>query len=256
MTIRTFPVFYYGYTVTENNFWIDIDEGSGEISAQLNVGDYSLSEITVEIQRALNDVGDNTYTVSVDRDSRIITIASSAPFDILASSGTHSGAGFYQDMGFNSNDKTGLSSYDGDEAAGSEYIPQFIPQDYVDFEDFEDSVDATVNEASGGELQIVTFGNRNFMEMNITLATNIRQGKDSPIRDNETGVEDLRDLLRFMKTKAIFEFMKSESDRSTFDKIILEKTRTSKTGTGFKLMELKKLKEHFETGKITFRRKS
>ena len=63
------------------------------------------------------------------------------------------------------------------------------------------------------------------MEFNIAYTT------DNPIkglfRQEQNSVQKLRDFLESAITKMQIEFMKDETDRATFNTIILEKTPTS-----------------------------
>jgi hypothetical protein len=90
MTIETRSKFYYGHTVNEANLYINFDDGSGEVTAQLRAGSYSLTDYVTEVARAMNEVGGQEYTVTVDRSTRLITISASANFSILFLSGTNS----------------------------------------------------------------------------------------------------------------------------------------------------------------------
>jgi hypothetical protein len=155
-------------------------------------------------------------------------------------------------MGFTS-DRSGSNSYEGDEASGDQYNPQFILQRYVDFEDNVKTAQASVNESASGVVEVVSYGQNKFMECNITLATDIvPQGA---IIENANGVSDLRNFMNYAITKAPMEFVRDVDDENNFNSILLESTREDNKGTAFRLKELyaRKLVGYFETGNLVFR---
>lgn len=258
MSLKTFSVFYYGHTVTAENYAIDFKEGGSEIQASLNIGDYTLSEYAVEIARAMNAASAKTYTVSVNRTNRKLMIAvDSGTFSLLTTTGSRAGISAFSMMGFSGADKTGASSYLGDTGSGSEYLPQFILQDHIAPENFRKFIQPTVNESASGKVEVVRFGEKRFLECRIMFATDIAQVGQATtlIKDNPTGVLDLRTFLEYATTKARMEFMPNVDARSTFNKVILESTPESNEGTDFKLEEMfgKNMPGYFDTGKLRFR---
>jgi hypothetical protein len=92
------------------------------------------------------------------------------------------------------------------------------------------------------------------MECNITLATDIiPQGA---IKENATGVSDLRQFLNYAINKNPIEFVADLENPNVFESTLLEKTQIDSKGTGFKLYELyaRKLVGYFETKTLTFRK--
>jgi len=254
--LQTKSSFYYGYVISNQNYQIDFDEGATEFTAQLNIGSYTLTDFISEIERAFNSIIGitETYTVSVDRSTRIITINSTGTLNLLVTTGSHFSVSTYPLMGFTGADRTGSSSYFGNNASGSEYRPQFLLQSYVDPTIFKDPVNSSVNRSANGEvLEIITFGRVGFVEFNIRFATDIDQGKGGPIETNVNGVSDLIDFMEAITTAQTIEFMKDRDTPSTFFKILLEKTPQSADGVGFKLKELSNVPAYFETGILKFR---
>jgi hypothetical protein len=95
------------------------------------------------------------------------------------------------------------------------------------------------------------------MEFNLTLATDLDQGRNGIIRTDSSGVFKLREFLAYCITKGDLEYMPDKNDRSTYQTIILESTPSSSSGTGYRLEELygRGLPEYFETGKLKWRLK-
>lgn len=255
--ITTTPVFYYNYKITAENYYINFDDGSGEIAGQLTQGNYSATELGVELARAMTEYGGQDYTVTFDRDTRKYTISAIGAFDLLITTGSNIGLGVFSTIGFNGADLTGLTSYESDIAAGSEFIPQFKPQDFVGFDDWQEFAEANINESASGLIEVYSIGSRSFMEFNLTLATDIDQGRNGIITTDANGVAKLRAFMQYCITKGNLEFMPDETDRNTYYTILLEKTPTSSTGTGYQLKELygRGLAGYFETGKLKWRLK-
>lgn len=195
------------------------------------------------------------YTVSVDRTTRAVTITSVDPFDLLTNTGSQVSTSPWTLIGFDTSvDHTGATTFTGESAAGSKYVTQFPPQDYVAPNFKKTKVQPSVNEAASGELEIITFGTRRIIEMELLWITN----KDLKSKDffrNPTGVEDAITFMDFATTKAPMEFMEDKDIPNTFFKVILNSTEDSSNGTGFELIEevARALPDYYKTGLLTFR---
>jgi hypothetical protein len=254
VALGTFSVFYYGHEVTVENNMIPFDEGAGELTAELDVGFYSLTEYAAEVASAMNDVGDNTYSVSVNRVTRILTVSADANFDLLFLSGAAASVSARELMGFEAADFTGDDSYTATIQSGEEYRPQFLLQDYVSKDDNLTLVDAVVNKAANGRVQVIRFGDERFFKMNIKYITD--HAMDGVvIKNNPTGVDDARAFMDSIVKKATFEFMPNKSSTSTFYKVLLESTPLDKNGTAYELKELvnQDLPGIYETGLLKLR---
>lgn len=239
MSIETYSLFYYlDDDITTANQNIDFNEGGGELTAVLTPGTYTHTELATVIKTALDSAGGQTYTVAFNRTTRTYTISASSNFSLLVSSGTHIGTGPFTLMGFTGADLSGTNTYTSNVGAGSEYEPQFKLQGFVDADDNQEKIDASVNESSTGDIEVVSFGTRSIHEMNIRFATNKDVSKSGYIKNNATGVADLRSFMQKAITKAPFEFMPDIATKSSFDKVILESTPESGKGVGYKLKEL------------------
>lgn len=251
-TLSTLSVFYYGTTVDRDNNKIDFDEGGSELTATLRIGDYSLTEYVSELQTQFNLVSGNTITVTLNRTTRKITIASTGTLNLLCNTGSHFGTSAYSMMGFNTDaDKTGSSSYVSDNGTGSEYRPQSILAQYTGWTDYKVKENAVVNVSTSGIVQAITFGTGSRVRMNITQIRN-HTGLVSPLfYENASGLADARLFMDFLITKGKVEFMPDVSSRSTYKKLILENTDVSANGTGYELKNMSK--DIYETGKMLFR---
>lgn len=253
----TIPSFYYINSVTNSNYFLDFDEGTGELTAEIPSGDYTMTTLATAIQDALNGSSTNNYVYTVEflRDERKFKITCDNIVSLLVSSGSHVGNDIFSLIGFTGSDRTGLLTYTGNNQAGSEYVPQFPLQEYIDQEDFQKSVSASVNKSANGVVEVVSFGIEKFYEFNIMFATNIDVGNHGPIRKNLNGLSDLRSFMRYIITKKSIEFMPDYDDKSTYYTILLEKTDEENLGTGYRLKEMytKNLPGYFETGNLRFK---
>jgi hypothetical protein len=255
MSLRTFSVFYYGHVVTADNNIINFDEGSGEFSAELDVGSYTLTQYAAEVARAMTLEGNQVYTVDVNRSTRVLTISAPGNFSLLCSTGSQNASAAWSMMGFStSSDRTGTNTYAANSGSGSQFAPQFILQDHVDSDHWIQAADATVNETANGEVEVVRFGSKSFFQCNIMYITNITQD-GTIIQTNGSGVSNALAFMNALIQKAPIEYMPDIDDRETYESLLLESTPESRDGVGFRLREMydKGLPGYFETGNLKFR---
>ena len=255
MSLKTRSAFIYGYTVDDTQLYIDFSEGSGELTATLDVNDYTMTDIATEMARAMTEAGGQTYSVIIDRATRKYTISAPSSFDLLVSSGSHVGTAIWDMIGMNGVDKIGLLSYESDKASGTEYLPQFLLQNYIGFNDYETAVSGSVNESANGDIEVVSFGNINFAEFNIKFATDVNQGESTVIENNANGVSELRLFMQYCITKGVLEFIPDKNAPNTYSKTLLESTSLDKNGIGFKLYEMygRGLPNYYETKNLKWR---
>jgi hypothetical protein len=256
MSLTTFSQFYYGYDITPDNNLIPFNEGASEIIAELAIGSFTLTEFAEAIGDAMTIAGGQTYTVTVDRTTRQLTIASTGNFTLLAGTGSVLANSPYALMGYTLTNKTGASSYQSQSGAGFRYRPQFILQDHIPTSRWKSASSSTVNKTASGRVELIKFGDEQFMQCNIQWVTDLSQPSGSPIENNATGVADLVAFLDWCRDKKPVEYMANRDAPSTFEKLLLESTPSSKDGTSFKLKEYydKGLPNYFESGTLVFRK--
>ena len=66
-------------------------------------------------------------------------------------------------------------------------------------------------------------------------------------------MSDLREFLRYLRTKGKFEFMPDKDNVNNFFECILEKSPSQRDGLGYKLKENRDVIGYFDTGKLTIR---
>ena len=256
--IKTKSSFIYGFVVDAESTLLNFDEGSIELTAELNPGSYTLTTLGSEISRAFNAAGGLDYTVTVDRSTRKYTITSTGTLNLLCNSGSNIGLDGWGIIGFDTaTDKTGSSSYEGENSTGSIFTPQYLLQDYVPLDNWQGFSASNVNESASGNTEDYSLGRRRFAEMNITNQNNGLAGAEagSYFEYDALGADNLRSFMEFAITKGPMEFLEDRDDLNTFFTILLESLKGSKDGTQFKLMEMfnKKRAGWFETGKLKFR---
>lgn len=249
MALSTFSKFYYGHIVNETNRFINFDEGSGELTAELTSGYYSATEYAAEVKRALDAEGLLTYNVTFLRSTGQLQISSTSNFTLLFATGSQVGESAGPLMGFSAIDLSGLSSYTSQNRSGKVYFPQFILQSYVDKDDSEGLIDSTVNKSASGQVEVIRFGVENFVEFNIRYITNTLMD-GVVIKNNPQGLESARDFMKYLITKGRFEFMADEFDPNTYYTLQLERSPEDQNGTKYKLKEQvsRGLPDIYETG--------
>ena len=255
MALLTRASFYFGHIVTDSNKYINFNEGSGELTATLSVGNYSLSQYVLEVQRAMRAVGALDYLVLVNRTTRIVTISAASNFSLLITSGTQVAQSAFSMLGFTGADVTGASTYSGSLVSGSKYTPQFPFVDYVPTTDWHEAIDATMHKSGSGKVQVIKYGVQKYMECEIDYITDTNCGVGSMIEANPNGVNDLRSFMSYLTNNGLVEFMPNRDDASVFETFILDKTETSSVGLGFKLKEKlgDGLAGFYSSGRLTFR---
>lgn len=256
MALGTFSKFYYGYQIDQTNNKIDFAEGGPQLTATLTSGIYTPTELAVEIKTQLDVAGAKTYTVTFSRTTRKFTIAADAgTYDILISTGTNALVSPYDLLGFTgASDLTGVITYTSDSVSGSEYRPQFWLQDYIAPTDWLEKADASINETSGGQVEVISFGDNYFTEFNMMFITDLPMD-NRVIKNNPNGVANARSFLEFLVKRGPIEFMPDEAAVATFYKITLDATEASTKATGFKLKEEtgRSLPNIYTSGRLTFR---
>lgn len=251
--LTTRSLFYYGFTVTRDNYNLDFNEGGPELTAQLRVGSYSATEYAQEMEDALNAVGALEYTVTFNRTTRKITIAASGTFALLSFTGSHLGSSVWVMAGFSIlANKTGAASYLGDSAAGSEYRPQAVLKDYVDPEHFKVKEFAKVNVAASGDVQMVQFGTGKRFRGNIWQITDRTATDNSTWETQSSAIAKAIDFLDFLITKGKVEFMPDRDSPNTYYRAVIERTSESGQGTQYLLNEMD-AKDFYQTGPLLFR---
>jgi hypothetical protein len=252
----TYAKWYYGHIITADNNYIDFSEGGPQISAVLRPGSYTLEEFADEIAAQMTAVSTlpQTYTASVNRASRRITISSAGTFQLLVSTGTHSGTSAFALAGFSGANKTGAATYTSLDGSGYEFAPQFPLQSLSDFSESKEYLDSSVNVAASGQVEVVNFGSVSYMDCEIKFQTNVTQA-NYLIKNDSSGFQNLKDFLEYAIKKGRMEFILDQAAPENWVKCILEKTPANNMGTAYQIMRMTSMQlwDYFETGSLRFR---
>ena len=251
--LSTMSKWYFGHYIDSTNNILPFNDGSDK-TATLNVGDYSLTEFVTEIARALNAASSLTFTATLDRSTRFITIAAGSNFELQVASGAS--ANPFSLMGFTGSDRTGAGSYTSNVASGSEFKPQLKLQKYISFGDEQISSYSNVAKSASGTVEVVSFGTDDFMTCEVAYQTN-NNTTGSAIENQANGLDNLRTFLQYAVNKRKLEFIPDRDTPATFTKCILESTNASSDGTGYRLNEyLGRMPGFFSSGTLKFRKMS
>tara|TARA_Y100001972_G_scaffold129148_1_gene194573 strand:- start:16256 stop:17014 length:759 start_codon:yes stop_codon:yes gene_type:complete len=249
--LNTFSKFYFGHFINQSNKSLPFNDGTDKV-ATLKVGDYTLNEFGVEIARALNAASSISFTVTVNRTTRLITIAGDSNFELHVASGTASNP--FSLIGFSGSDRSGSNSYTGNLASGSEFKNQLKLQKFVDFTDDQTASYSNVAKSANGTVEVISFGTDEFMTCEIAYQTN-NNVTGSAIENQANGLDNLRTFLQYAVNKRKVEFIPDRDTPGTFTKCILESTNASSSGTGYRLKEyLSSTPGFFSSGVLKFRK--
>ena len=250
--IQTRSKFFYGFDVESQNQFLDISVEASIISTlTIAFGNYTITEGIAAVRSAFAGPRSD-ITVTIDRETLLVTISSSTVFD-LNLTGPSSANSLYPTLGFTQGvDLTGQTSYTGASPCGDTYSPQFWLQSYVPPEHFIELSDASINRAADGRVEVVQFGEIRKIQMEVKFITSLKMD-GTVIENNQTGVADALRFLSYISKKKKFEFAPDRNLSSEFYKVIIDQSPGYKNGTGFKLKEMlsDKIIDVFETGVFT-----
>lgn len=234
-TLLTRSQFYFGHLMTSLNQNFDFKEGSDEFTAILPLGDMTLNEFVDELETQMNLVGGQVYTITLNRTTRVITIAAPGTFEIRID-GPFAGTSGWLLAGFNAN-RTGSNSYVGNIGSGSKYETQYKFFKYLSPDDMRVLESSAVTQSARGDVQVISFGDGRRMECEIKPITNLDLENEG-FNFNATGLADARTFLDYITRKSKVEFMPDVADPETYYEILLDSTDYDKNGTGFALKNI------------------
>jgi hypothetical protein len=173
MALKKKSAFLYGLEVTSSNRSIDFKAVSGgpQISASINLGFYSLTDLMSAIASAMNSADlSNTYTVSVNRtinsgtENRITISSSGSYFSLLFGTGTRAASSVASLIGFTASDKTGALTYTGTSSAGTFVLPKEFGYNYIP-QEMNRKVFGSLNITASGEKEAIVFQIQKFFQV-------------------------------------------------------------------------------------------
>lgn len=249
-------LFLYGFdVVTDMNRYLNFDIGGSELTAILNIGNYTATEFFAEVKRAM-EVADpsNTYSVTINRavngglENRVTIATSGSTLNLLFGSGSNAGdTSVASVLGFAQSDLTGATFYVGFQSAGTILRPDFPTYNYVGPDDNVLN-EGVKNVSATGVKETVVFAQQRFFEGEWRYITNF---------NGNTQKTQWQDFLKYATKQLGFEFTASiYEDAEAFIQATLESTPEDGTnGLAFKLklMQDKGLYRFHTTGLLKFR---
>ena len=97
------------YPFTSSNNVITFNEGGGDLTATITAGSYSASQLATEIKTRMDAAGSDTYTITVNDNTKKMTIASTGTFTLKFSEDNSP----YYELGFTNSDTSSAASHTG-----------------------------------------------------------------------------------------------------------------------------------------------
>lgn len=242
MSIETQSQFRYGLEIDKESNNLYINDETGSYTVPVPYGAFCASEIIDQINGAFAGVAGLTgYSLTYDPAICKFKIArDSGTFDLLLATGGPTGDGsgsLHSALGFESIDWTSITEVEAENQSGKRFTPQFYLQSFVDCDQNKELRQATKNESSSGDCcEILHCGIDQFFEFEIKAQTNIPQSHRF-IR-SAMGYDEVRDFLDWAICGKPVEFLPDCEDLDNIYKIKLDRTRTSRDGTGYELTEM------------------
>ena len=252
MALRTKSGFLYGYTVTNDNRYIDFKTVSGgpQITATLRLGVYGLSELLQQIEDALEAADPiNSFVVTADRTvaggtQNRITIGTTTAiyFDLLFGTGTNALQSAAALLGFAATDRTGALSYQGTTSTGTYFYPTQIGYTYQPPETYK-RAQGVVNISSAGVKEVLTFSVNEFFQVEFRYEPQAKV------------LTEWDDFLTWAISQAEVEFFSDIANPTDFIRVTLEKTDLDGKALGYLMREmLPDFPFFYRTGILHFRK--
>jgi hypothetical protein len=259
MQLKNHSFFYYIEPVRDNNRFLNFiepDQDNVELTATVEIGEYTPTELALAVESAMNSVGDNIYEVSFLREENRFKIEANGDFNLLIETGENFGVSIFPTIGFTGND-TGVVDSAVSIGGANKFEPQFKLQDYVSSDFIKEAVSGVQSVSASGQVNVVSFGIARFLEFNIRYQNNYNQfDPQGSLKNSVDGLERLVSFMDFLIRKIPIEFVPDEMQPLVFEKIILEGTQDNRDGLGYRLREMLNLNivGYYETGILRFRR--
>lgn len=253
--LTSYSKFYYGSTIHQDRNTFTFKEDGIEKVATLNVGYHLPSVLPNVLASALNIAGSQVYTVTFDRETRLLTISAENDFEIPLASMFEAESSCAEDIGFSQGtDLTGSNSYSGIAPACKEYAFQFPLQSYLPPEHNSEAIQAVKKKTVTGIVEAVSFGNLRKMEFEALYITDIVQDPKSIIRTNQDSTSQFLSFIEYATKLEKVEFMVDEKFPNDFRVFVLSSTEADQDGLGYKLIEEydQGLPYYYRSGKLVF----
>ena len=252
MALTSQSLLLYGFQVTALNRSLDFKTAAlgAEKQATLRLGFYTLTGLMAEIARSMEEADpSNGFTVTAVRTfnggtENRVTIATDAGYlDLLFATGTRNATSVHTLIGFLTLDYTGLTSYTGNNSAGTALVPDLVGYNYLGPE-FIRKVFGSVNIAADGSKESIVFQVQRFLQV---------QFKYEP---QQKVIDEWSPFFNWSIQQRPWEFTPSIASAASFYEVTLESTSDDGKGLGYAMKEmLPQFPFHFDTGILKLRQK-
>jgi len=252
MALKTKSGFLYGYTITDDNCFLDFKTSAlgAELTAIIRLGSYGLSELLEEIERALEAADPaNSYTVTADRtvsggtQNRITIATVTGSFlSLLFATGTNAANSIAPTIGFTATDRTGALTYTGTLSTGTYLFPTLIGYTYQPVGSM-NRAQGVVNVSASGVKEVVTYSINEFFQVEFRYEPEAKM------------LTEWNDFFDWAILQAEIEFFEDVANPSNFIRCTLEKTDADGKALGYLMREmLPDFPFFYRTGILQFRK--
>jgi len=249
MALGAQSLFLYGYTITEDNMFIDFQavNAGPVLTATLEIGEYSLTSLLEEIASAMNAADPaNVYSAAADRtvlgglQNRVSIGTTGSYLKILFGSGPNEAASVASLIGFLTTDYSGDTTYTGSSTTGTALVPAYIGYNYLN--DYNQAkVFGNVNVSAAGIKEAVVFQIQKFIDVEFRY-------------ESRNVLSSWQQLFYWLIQQKPFDFTPEISSPGTFYQVTLEKTAYDSKGLGYQMKEmLPNFPNLYQTGPLNFR---
>jgi hypothetical protein len=250
MALKRKSLFLYGFDISSSNRSIDFKAVSGGpvLQATLTAGFYSLSDLMIEVARALNSADPHhTYTTSIDRtfvsgtENRVTITSTSSYFSLLFGTGPRIASSAAPILGYTSTDKTGATFYQSQRTAGTTLQPSMFGYNYLP-QEMNQKVFGSLNISASGQKEAIVFQIQRFFQVQFKYEPEARV------------LNEWYPLMQWMIQQKPLEFTPDLNYPSTVYNCTLEKTKADGKGLGYDFKEmLPQFPFFYDTQLLTFR---
>lgn len=252
MALRARSSFLYGYQITATNRSLDFRVVSGGpiLLAALQIGNYSLSDLLIEIKRAMTSAAPLfVFTITANRtisggtQNRVTITSTSTYLDLLFASGPRVGSSVAPIIGFASMDRVGGVSYTGTLSTGTILVTEREGYNYTPETLFKE-VNGATSISAIGDKETIVWGTMQFIEVMFMY------------EPESKSIMEWQPFMTWAIRQLPFDFTPEITSPNLFSNVTLESTSESSKGLGYQMKEqIPDFPFLYQTGKIKMRKK-
>jgi len=252
MALRAKSSFLFGYQITALNRSLDFRAvAAGPVLlAQLRIGYYSLTDLLLEIKRAMESADPlRIYTATANRtisggtQNRITISTNGIYLDLLFASGPRVGSSVAPIIGFQPVDRVGGVTYTGTLTTGTMLVTEREAYNYITPEQYR-MVNGSVSISANGEKEAIVWGIQEFIEATFKYEPDVKVNLQWSV------------FMTWAIRQLPFDFTPEITSPNTFYNVTLEQTGAESKGLGYKFKEmLPDFPFFYETGNLKLRKR-